>query len=99
MSASYTLPDVSDHQNDTPITVTLESPTPPFVALDTDKNIITFYPTWPVDVGDLHTIAVKLSDPTASKVYTFKISILNHPPRYKDSSFTGYPDISVSVNH
>ena len=90
---------MKDLENDTPITVQLVSPTHPFVALDTTLNIITFNPTWPVDVGYLKTISVKLSDPTASEVYTFKISILNHPPRYKDLGFSGYEDISVSVNH
>ena len=42
-SSSYTLPDVSDLQNDTPITVTLVSPpTPAFVKLDAAMKIITF---------------------------------------------------------
>ena len=91
---------MKDVQNDASIKVSLVSPpTPPFVTLDTSLNIITFNPTWPADVGGIQTIAVELSDPTASRIETFKISILNHPPRYKDSSFSGYTDISVSVNH
>jgi hypothetical protein len=98
-SSSYILPAVKDIQNNIPITVKLVSPTPPFVTIDTAMKIITFNPTWPVDIGNLQTIAVELSDPTtASRVETFQISILNHPPRYVDASFLSYPDITVAAN-
>jgi hypothetical protein len=98
-SSSYILPAVKDIQNNAPITVSLVSPTPPFVTIDTAMNIITFNPTWPVDIGNLQTIAVQLSDATtASRVVTFQISILNHPPRYVDASFLSYPDITVAAN-
>ena len=95
-TAEYQLPGVSDYEGDS-FKVTLYSPTGSFVTYDPVANKLTFTPTEDSDIG-LQTVMMRLTDTDSSDLESFQIKILNTPPVYDDSSFTGYSDISVRLS-
>ena len=80
-SKTYSLPPITDDDGDTVTwSATLSSglPLPSFITISADTFVMT--PTLFSDLG-LYTVTVTLDDTIITADYTFKITVINLPPK------------------